>query len=127
MICLTRENEINCLFEGLISIGVGLEYKSDVPLKSETFWPRVAIAALWLRLLTSNIYKASREEMYKNRTGGETAWNGPPGYSIERWNLWKNRLQELSTTESGDADVKKACRATAGTMEAAEHALATVV
>lgn len=124
MICLTKENGMNCLYEGLISIGVGLEYdSSNPPTRSATFVPRVAIAALWLRLLSREIYQACLDGKYKNRSGRETAWKGAPGYSVDRWNLWKDRLQELSQSEDMVDDVRRSCRVAVITMDAAvEHA-----
>lgn len=115
---------MNCLYEGLISISAGLEYNPSTPVRSKTFLPRVAIAALWLRLLWKEIYRACLEEKYKNRPSRvETAWKGPPGYSIPRWNYWKERLQHLAAAEGTDPDVRNACNVAAFTMDAAaEHA-----
>ena len=114
---------MDCLYEGLISIGVGLEYNPDTAVRSDAFMPRVSISALWLRLLTKEIYQACCEGKYKNRGFRvETAWKGAPGYSVERWNYWKSRLQDLAASESTAPDVKKACGVCALTMDAAaEH------
>ncbi|KAG9519269.1 hypothetical protein KCU93_g8146, partial [Aureobasidium melanogenum] len=60
--------------------------------------------------------KIVKHEMHVSVKDERDLWQGSGGSSLERWNFWKQRLQELQDDDDQDEETKKVVRETLGAM-----------
>lgn len=61
---------------------------------------RIGIAADWITHCGEKILLMSKKNEPLSGNAGGPLWEGQPGLSLERWNLWKERFSEVAQTAS---------------------------
>ncbi|KAF4446883.1 hypothetical protein F53441_9514 [Fusarium austroafricanum] len=91
---LTVENLYGGWYRALESIQLGLENGSrrEAQNITECYAPA---AAIWLSLLSQEIYHRCKENALQDSNSKGQLWKGKPGYNLQRWAFWRSRLAEL--------------------------------
>jgi hypothetical protein len=75
----------------------------------ENVQKHIPAAAVWMFYAGSRLYDLSKKseapEDWGRAARGGARWEGPDGYSIERWNLWKQSFKESSSSDSKYKDL----------------------
>ena len=72
----------------------------------------VLIVFDWLRFAGRNLVQSKAT----NGKGG-SLWNGEPGYSEQRWQFWKKRLQDVSNDSNYDMIARESALKAYGMLE----------
>jgi hypothetical protein len=80
-------------------------------------------ANVWISLASKLIFgfcKANGEGASRNHMGGGKHWKGSVGFSIERWEFWKQRLDEIAINDEASEETRGIAKKMKETMIAAE-------
>lgn len=89
--------------------GVEMAYSQDQADRAAMYIPP---ATAWILHAGESLYKLCQDRYSKSATlgvkesGCQWLWTGGVGFSPERWDFWKKRLQELGSQESLDQSLK---------------------
>lgn len=123
--CLRSGLDTDAYF-GLVLIVEVLEKKLDPTRISPLQHLDIAAAAQYLiyaagKMLHCPIY--SSKSVYHTGWGKDSEfWKGAEGFSLERWNYWKERWEIMRTTDGLSEETREAARRAGVAMEKAERA-----
>lgn len=108
----TKEAVFAYSWFALITLRGALETPAD-QLSPENLEALIPAAAAWISILGSEIYKW--DEDFDGNSGtnlgrGGPLWKGKHGFCKERWQLWRERFEQLAGT---DVEIEEAVRASA--------------
>ena len=78
---------------------------------------------VWISLsakLLFGLCKAKGEGADRNDIPGGKNWTGVEGFSVERWEFWKQKLDEIAANGEGSAETRQIAEKIKATMIAAE-------
>ncbi|KAK0205381.1 hypothetical protein DFS33DRAFT_1383277 [Desarmillaria ectypa] len=77
-------------------------------LKQEALDSHVPTAAVWAIYAGRRMWALAQKGGERSRaTRGGLRWKSPPGYCVERWNLWKERFQSFVGRQDLNAQTKE--------------------
>lgn len=68
---------------------------------------RIGIAADWITYCGEKILLLSKKNESSSARDGGPLWEGKPGLSLERWNLWKERFSEVGRTATLNEETRR--------------------
>ncbi|KAF8189033.1 hypothetical protein BJ912DRAFT_385377 [Pholiota molesta] len=80
-------------------------------------------ANVWITLASNLIFgfcKANGEGASRNHMPGGKHWKGSVGFSVERWEFWKQRLDEIAINDEASEETRGIAKKMKETMIAAE-------
>jgi hypothetical protein len=80
-------------------------------------------ANVWISLASKPIFgfsKANGEGADRNDMAGGKHWKGSAGFSVERWQFWKQKLDEIAINDEASEATREIAKKTKETMIAAE-------
>ncbi|MCJ1284045.1 hypothetical protein MMC26_003376 [Xylographa opegraphella] len=130
---LTSHDILNYTPDALHALRAALEYKpaaqarpSEYVLYTRLLECQVPVASTWIMECGSIIYTCKEE--YKNHASkGCCLWNGPEGFSYERWHLWEQRFHDIGHDRWGSEEMRRIARITAEVMRLVEIEVLTEV
>jgi len=103
------------------NISVALELPIDTLERFQQTEIYVPPAALWILIAGRNVYECCKakvnntgdlvQQRWMGMYGGTLLWTGEEGFSIERWNFWKQRFSHISQLEGTERVVQLAAQA----------------
>ncbi|KAI9887040.1 MAG: hypothetical protein M1823_001112 [Watsoniomyces obsoletus] len=119
---LTRDGSVNLIWYGIRALAAALEGQMTRAHEHTSRWEvesdfvpgpeldcYLAVAADWISICGPALFGTNPDI-----SGGEGGpmWEGPPGLSSERWQFWKQRLEELSEQEKVEEQTRQLARDT---------------
>ncbi|KAF8189013.1 hypothetical protein BJ912DRAFT_817950, partial [Pholiota molesta] len=83
----------------------------------------IPVANVWISLASKLIFgfcKVNGEGASRNDMGGGKHWKGSAGFSVERWEFWKQRLDEIAVNDEASEETRGIAKKMKETMIAAE-------
>ncbi|KAF8180638.1 hypothetical protein BJ912DRAFT_1126544 [Pholiota molesta] len=83
----------------------------------------IPVANVWISLASKLIFgfcKVNGEGASRNDMGGGKYWKGSAGFSVERWEFWKQRLDEIAVNDEASGETRDMAKKMKETMIAAE-------
>lgn len=119
----TNEGIANSDARALICITQSLE-DDDRKERARIINLFVPAASIWFILCGPIIYEYCQNHTCDDQEFGKKLWKGTPrqGYSIARWEFWRDRFEELSTHFMATEETRQACRAAMDAMDAVPKA-----